>query len=671
MSNVRKLSEACLAALFEHHTKQCLQNGIDTNTTDTDPFSGPKIAADFAIQAATRLSQDRLSRLLEFLKSPRPRQAASERELLKETLNTKLEDFYSNETRLSFRNRDRLTRPGGPEDANLGIIMHLQTKQGPIDKFWDQESATIALLQDKGLNGDFAFGYDWHWRAEFSFKSRRNCPVREWPPSLVKLHNEHSAGILDFLPLPFVITASACVAKNLKKTLGKDAVSLELIPEQGSDKLVLDLDFRDDRLHRMIIHVHHPTSGFFNTMNRRPKMAAQLDAGLNFFLWLTGRHYTAMNFRHAYSRRGRSDQAPLADLWNYVKRESDEQRILRLEEYAPSFVIWAGRYIEEDPYAIASKDISLATTVATKLRQNLSVAASNREQKKRKREEEARWSYLRGPHTSNDRSNGTLFHGKTVEVTPSGYVKLMMDLESPFVTFRISIDGVEHMLSSGARPIILFSPTHLTLCLGEETIYKTPNEHLIQSPDGLLWFDLISHELKAITGPLEQLPQKSNLIPSKTGPLAGGDWKSIDLQRRLLHGDKFHCGAMKNETAMGRIFFRDVAIFIPEHADFDTIYVQCFLAPGGSRHPKACVEACAMKNPANRLAIAVRFKSITTGGEEEMWATLRGKKELMKANSLVDFLEGKPEEYTEKQPLRFLPRSATRGRKTVCYTPDF
>lgn len=166
---MRISSEACLAAFLDHHREQCRQNGLDSHTTDTDPFSGPKIAADFAGQAATRLSQDRLNQLLDFLTNPRPRQARNEREPLKEKLNTKLEDFYAEEIRLSGQNRDRLTRPGGPEDADLGIVMHLQTKEGPIDKFWDEEGATIALLQEKGLDGDFVFGYDWHWRAEKSF----------------------------------------------------------------------------------------------------------------------------------------------------------------------------------------------------------------------------------------------------------------------------------------------------------------------------------------------------------------------------------------------------------------------------------------------------------------------------------------------------------------------
>lgn len=115
------------------------------------------------------------AQLLDFLKTLRPRRDRTGRDL-KQTLAAKLEKFYSTEGQLSRQDSDRLTKPGGPEDADLGVIFHLQTKQGTIGKFWDQESATIALLQEKGLSGDFTFGYDWHWRAEFSYKGRRNCP---------------------------------------------------------------------------------------------------------------------------------------------------------------------------------------------------------------------------------------------------------------------------------------------------------------------------------------------------------------------------------------------------------------------------------------------------------------------------------------------------------------
>jgi hypothetical protein len=551
--------------------------------------------------------------------------------------------------------------------------------------------------------------------------------------------------------------------------------------------------------------------------------------------------------RQTYALRGHSGRAPLAELWTYVKKELNEQRILPLEEYKLSFVAWVGRYIDEDPVILASQGFSLAGTAAAKLRRALSEASIKREGKKREKQNEKRRKALSsftlgkrlqdasveneaarqnknprlgnekqsatndtssisipkharssnlatdgaevvgsghstarivasqpettitsldteangemqvnktqnaqaeiGPssdedlvmqglyesyfgqdsvldnqdqeedrnetsilpetgntehehssdsevmsirndavfrsyfqespidtrsHTSNDHSDKTLFHGKTVRITKSGDVNLITtDSDYIFVKFRINIKGLEAILSSGGSPTIHFSPTHLKLCIDQKPFYKTPNERLIQSSNGILWFDLILHELKVMYGSLESLSQIDDNTLFKTDPHADSCWRNLELQRRLLQGDNFHCGTMKNETAMGRVFFRDVAIFVPKHADFETVYVQCFLAPDGSRNPNACIEACATKNPANRLAIKVKFKNKTSDEDEEMWVSLRGKTDLMRVNSLVDFLEGKPEEYTEQQPLRFLRRSIRKGRPKISYTPDF
>lgn len=244
------------------------------------------------------------------------------------------------------------------------------------------------------------------------------------------------------------------------------------------------------------------------------------------------------------------------------------------------------------------------------------------------------------------------------------------DSDFIFVQFRIGIKGLDDILRYEKNPTIHFSPTHLTLCIDQKPFYKTPNQRLIQSADGILWFDLILHELKAIYGSLESLSQINGNTFLKTDSLADRGWRNHELLQRLLQGDNFRYGTMKNQTAMGEeVFFRDVAILVPEHADFETVYVQCFLAPDGSRHPNACVAACAAKNPANRLAIKVKLKNKTSDEEEEMWAFLRGKTDLMRVNSLVDFLEGKPEEYTEPQPLRYLRRCMRRGRSKISYTP--
>jgi hypothetical protein len=119
---------------------------------------------------------------------------------LAQVLEDKLQDFYSAEVRISGEDRDRLARPGGQPDADLGLILHVQSEDDVIDDFWDSRSATINLLQEKGLNKNFAFGYDWHWRAQASFHRKAGCPASAWIHRLKALQDQLSVDILDSLP---------------------------------------------------------------------------------------------------------------------------------------------------------------------------------------------------------------------------------------------------------------------------------------------------------------------------------------------------------------------------------------------------------------------------------------------------------------------------------------
>jgi len=134
-------------------------------------------------------------------------------------LTERLENFYSTEVQVSGKGCDKLASPGGPADADLGIILHLQSEEDAIGNFWDPRSATIRLLEEKGISDEFTFGYDWHWRAEETFQGRTTCPTERWSRDLRALHSKLSTDILEILPLPFLITGSSCTRKNLCRTL--------------------------------------------------------------------------------------------------------------------------------------------------------------------------------------------------------------------------------------------------------------------------------------------------------------------------------------------------------------------------------------------------------------------------------------------------------------------
>jgi hypothetical protein len=72
--------------------------------------------------------------LLTFLKNPKAGWRKTKEQLHK-CLTERLESFYSNETIESGQTRDRLTIPGGPPDADLGLILHVQSEEDTIGPF--------------------------------------------------------------------------------------------------------------------------------------------------------------------------------------------------------------------------------------------------------------------------------------------------------------------------------------------------------------------------------------------------------------------------------------------------------------------------------------------------------------------------------------------------------
>ena len=162
------------------------------------------------------------------------------------------------------------------------------------------------------------------------------------------------------LPLPFVITTSSCTRDNLRKYLPKTAMSLEIKLAAPTSVLRFDLEIRIDGTScRIILHVPHPTAGFFTSRKNRRSIAIQIDADMNFILWMIGKDYNPTSFvnRYSGSRPRFVHTAPLPEMWGYVRKEAVEGKRLRLEDYSPSFLSWVCRYVGHDP-AAAKKIVS-------------------------------------------------------------------------------------------------------------------------------------------------------------------------------------------------------------------------------------------------------------------------------------------------------------------------
>lgn len=623
----------CLQSLVQCHRQSSTEKKVvkdipwdgKERTGPTDEHSGPHIAKRFAEEAAKVLTKAELDQLTRFLVSPKARNHIPTQ---MKSVAQALQTFYETEPQKSSLSAERLTIPEGPEDADLCIILHLATGRYIPRNFWNARSATISLLEEKGINENVAFGYDWHWRAEdASYLTRSDCPVRKWPQELKALHNQLSKDILDALPLPFIVTASGCTRDNIRKTLSSARKTFQ-IQISPTTTLKFDLDFREEGapskqdlqngfLRRLIVHVHHPASGFASTLERRASMASQIDAGLNFVMWLTGQKHDPTSFRRTYSQAGPAGKwpsgkrpAPLAEMYVYIRREHEEERTLELVAYTPSFLSWATRYLLQDPAQIRAQGYSIAGTVLTKIRTNMSIAHKNRPPQKRKR----------GQPSENNTTPETLFHRKTVTVLRYGAVKL----SSPVFTlrFRMAVDSAKAIISLKEEPKIYFNPDEIVLQINDRIVYQKPIERLLTSANGDEWLVQITNELRALKANhalKENHPFASfaSLVVKPHDPRLGARWKSGELHRKLIQGSIFPCTELSNIAKVGRVYFRGVQLYIPREADFDTVFVQCDLVPEGLRHPNMCPSFCEDGDPATRLGIRIRFHSQESNEQRE------------------------------------------------------
>lgn len=105
-------------------------------------------------------------------------------------------------------------------------------------------------------------------------------------------------------------------------------------------------------------------------------MAMQIDAGIDFILWLTGRKYALNVFAPAYSRSVPflRRAAPLAEMYAYVRKEREEHKLLKFEESRRCFLCWAGRYLQTNPAVITSRGESIAVAAVKEIGQRIAEA---------------------------------------------------------------------------------------------------------------------------------------------------------------------------------------------------------------------------------------------------------------------------------------------------------
>lgn len=179
---------------------------------------------------------------------------------------------------------------------------------------------------------------------------------------------------------------------------------------------------------------------------------------------------------------------------------------------------------------------------------------------------------------------------------------------------------------------------------------------------GADWETHMKKELEA-QGYEEVSSSQPKTSASALGNRAGSN---ADRWRRLLEGNKFHCG---ESAGYGKAALRGAAyVLIPQHADFSTVWIQCNLQQEGVRHPEACSANLHDSDPAGRLGIRVRYTTRDTGVERQIWYKVNTDSDIKKLNSLIDFLDRKDEKYAASQKRRHLPLRKGKNGRPAFYT---
>jgi hypothetical protein len=304
-------------------------------STDVQLTSPEKIAALFSKEAASKLSAHQVCLLLAFLQKS-AHVTASE---LASRVDQELEKFYKAEVEQSGQPRTRLGIPSGPVDAEVGIMLHCQSKEGGVGEFWDPKSKTIEILAEKGFSPDFAYFFDWHFRAdETASRDNGRCFANKWPEAQRTLHSQFVGSLLSLLPLKWLIVGGNCAQRGYQRTLQKSCTLL--IPLASGTHLEFDLDFTPYKLRRITTYIKHPAAALYSR-HRTTSFSGAQDSALNFCLWLLDKKYNPDFISKVGSHSIFTADNCVNQLWAYRKAELESGKIFEIDCFQPSFLRWA------------------------------------------------------------------------------------------------------------------------------------------------------------------------------------------------------------------------------------------------------------------------------------------------------------------------------------------
>lgn len=663
-------ADECLHALKQHHTchttgktynhdQAVALNDADIQAQAVTLFSGAEVASRFAKSAATHLQPHELSFLTAFFRQTH--QSTTNPGLAKE-FRERLHEFYSAETRLSGYDRSRLTTPSGDANASLGLILHIQSRDGDAGQFWDPDSATVQMLQGKGLRDDMLFGYDWHWRAE-SLHDRQNpqCSTRSWPPLLKKLHDDFSMDTLHLLPMPFVILFGSCPRKSFDRLSERSlkVVEVMLTPPDGKLRFLLDFNPADGSLTRLYCLLDHPAALFYEKAALLRKTSSCLDSGLNFMLWLLGVpheptyflrkaalcHYT--RWRPSGLERGIKG-APLAELHSYRRKERDEERQLGRHEYSTSFMAWARAYLGQDPDELLNQGLSVASAIQGRINEKISKKAYGRSALKKAgqrglrhmdgasplvalaasavpapedesssdmpfTEEELAWASKWLGDLAQGSSDDMDEENPYAHLTPHQLLTLQYDLAVAEAFYTRRVLNLDPILCAEEREKKVKALKN-ALRVKEFSIRKAYGVSLRPRVGSKTEVKSLPH----IGDATDQHEYAKSQPQGSSSGRALTSWPKPErnrdeIRKKLFEGAAYDCRGAKITIHCG------LAIHLPRDASPTGVFMRCHLVSEGNRHRHPLATDALLQDPAVRLGVEVRYTSSENGKTKTKW----------------------------------------------------
>lgn len=527
--------DACLNAMLKHRrgyhdaspNRDATKSHRSQSVRPADPDCSPlSFAKKFSLEVCRVLSPSEVQPLQQFL-SAEPGQNRPSTPLTEKELNEHLETFFKADLERLSGSRSELATPSGPLDAEIGIVLHQQTRDGddvvlhPFAEphpFWDEESPTIQVLQRKGF-GKSVFGFDWHWRAERTMHGRGTCSAKEWEPSRRTLHDEMSSFLVDRLALRFLLIGGACARKSYleRPRTTSDAVFERhvFVPIQPGQSLEFRLEFSFQSLKRIVVFTPHPSAIYFTPDADSSTTPYPLEIAGNFILWLFAQPHDQSSVRNDLRNRNHRPRglAPFATLSRYIEQEKDLGRLLTAQDYYADFRSWARYFLKDTYLSVISSQRSIAGACREEMNRRVNSGKEATYYSKAPESEGVGVDYKE--HCSqknrdiNHRRWGNvqrdLWHGHRVKVAANGTVRISQSKSKKALFFRASPAAFKYCRANDCKPTIHFAPDRVRLMDGDNTVYFRTRLSLWHDKRGkvakqhLEWIEHMDQELAALS----------------------------------------------------------------------------------------------------------------------------------------------------------------------------